>query len=47
MQLFESAGKILLGRPELRWEDNVRMGLREKGTNMRNFIDLAEDGDYW
>jgi hypothetical protein len=41
------AGKIPLGRPRHRWEDNIRMDLKEIGINTRNWIDLAQDRDYW
>ena len=36
-----------LGRPWRRWEDNIRMDLKEIGVNMRNWVDLAQDRDYW
>ena len=46
-----SAGKPTenrpLGRPSRRWEDNIRMDLEEIGTNTGNWVDLAQDGDYW
>ena len=29
-------GKKPLGRPRRRWEDNIRMGLKEIGINTRN-----------
>ena len=29
-------GKRPLGRPRCRWEDNIRMDLKEIGTNTRN-----------
>ena len=29
-------GKRLLGRPRHRWENNIRMDLKEIGINMRN-----------
>ena len=29
-------GKRPLGRPRDRWEDNIRMDLKEIGINMRN-----------
>ena len=35
----------LLGR--CRWEDNIRMDVKETGINMRNWINLAQDIDYW
>ena len=30
-----------------RWEDNGRIDLKEIGINTRNWIDLAQDRDYW
>ena len=39
--------KIPLGRPKRRWEDNVRMVLKEIGINTRNWVDSAQDKDYW
>ena len=41
------AGKRLLGRPSRRWEDNIRMDLKELGVNTRNWVDLAQVSDYW
>ena len=29
-----------------RWDDNIRMDLKEIGINMRNWVDLAQDRDY-
>ena len=29
-------GKICLGRPKRKWEDSIRMGLKEMGLNTRN-----------
>ena len=40
-------GKRPLGRPRRRWEDNIRMDLEEIGINARNWIDSAQDRDYW
>ena len=40
-------GKRPLGRPRHRWEDNVRMDLEEIGINAGNWIDSAQDRDYW
>jgi hypothetical protein len=40
-------GKRPLGRPRRRWEDNIRMDLKEIGINLRNLVDSAEDRDYW
>ena len=38
-------GKRHLGRPRSRWEDNIRMDLREIGINTRNWVDSAQDMD--
>ena len=34
-----------IGRPRRRWEDNIKMDLREVGCNPGEWIDLAEDRD--
>ena len=39
-------GKRPLGRPRHRWEDNIRMDLKEIG-NTRNWVDSDQDRDYW
>ena len=36
-------GKRLSGRPRRRWEDNIRMGLKEIGINTRNWVDSTQD----
>ena len=36
-----------LGKPRRRWEDNIRMGLKEIGINTRNWVDSAQERDYW
>jgi hypothetical protein len=36
-------GKRPLGRPRHRWEDNIKMDLREIGINGANWIQLARD----
>ena len=41
------AGKSPLGRPRRRWVDNIRMYHKEIGTNTRNWVDSAQDRDYW
>ena len=43
----KSTGNRPLGRPRRRWEDNIRMDLKEMGINTRNWIDSAQDMDYW
>jgi hypothetical protein len=40
-------GKRPLGRPTRRWEDNIRMDLRETGWGGMDWIDLAQDRDQW
>ncbi|KAJ4425841.1 hypothetical protein ANN_27467 [Periplaneta americana] len=40
-------GKRPLGRPRRRWEDHIKMDLREVGYDDRNWIDLAQDRDQW
>ena len=50
MEESRSAFKILtvapLGRPRRRWEDNIRMNIKEIGINTRNWVDSAQDRDY-
>ena len=36
-----------LGRPRRRWEDNIKIDLREVDYDPRDWIDLAEDRDQW
>ena len=40
-------GKRHLGRPRRRWEDNIRMDLEEIGISAGNWVDLAQDMNYW
>ena len=40
-------GKRPLGRPRRRWEDNIRMDLEEKGINAGNWVDSAQERNYW
>ena len=39
-------GKRPLGRPRRRWEDSIRMDLKEIGINTSNLVDSAEHRDY-
>ena len=39
--------KGLLGRLKRRWEDNIRMGLKEIGINLGNWVDSAKVREYW
>ena len=36
-----------LGRPRRRWEDNIRMDLEEIGISAGNWVDSAQNRDYW
>jgi hypothetical protein len=36
-------GKRPLERPRRRWEDNIKMGLREIGIDGANWIQLTQD----
>jgi hypothetical protein len=40
-------GKRPLGRPRLRWEDNIKMDLRKIGIDGANWIELAQDRVQW
>ena len=42
-----STGKRTLRRPRHRREDNIRMDLKEIDINTRNWVDTAQDRDYW
>ena len=39
-------GKRPLGRPRRRWEDNIKLDLREVGGG-GNWMELAQDRDRW
>ena len=40
-------GRRLLGRPTHRWEDNIKMDVREVGWGGMDCIDLTLDRDSW
>jgi hypothetical protein len=40
-------GKRRLGRTRRRWEDNIKMDLRETGIDGTNWIHLAQDRVHW
>jgi hypothetical protein len=40
-------GKRPLGRPRRRWEDRIRMDLRETGWGSVEWFQLAHDRDRW
>jgi len=39
--------KRTLGRPRLKWEDNIKINLQELGCGGMDWMDLAEDRDRW
>ena len=41
------AGNRPLVRPRRRWEDNIRMDLEEIGINAGNWVDSAQDRNYF
>ena len=43
IQTVKLTGKTLLQRPSCRWEDNIRIYLRQIGVNTRIWIDWAQD----
>jgi hypothetical protein len=40
-------GRRPLGRPRRRWEDNIKIDLREIGFGDVDWIHLAQDRDRW
>ena len=40
-------GKRPLGRPRHRWEDNIKMDLKEVGGGHGDWMELAQDRDGW
>jgi hypothetical protein len=42
-----SEGKRPLGRPRRRWEDNIKMNLQEVGGGREDWMELAQDRDWW
>ena len=56
MEQFRNAYKVLegkpeskrpLGRPRRRWDNSIKMDLREVGCDPRDWIALAADRDHW
>jgi len=54
MEGCRSTFKILTSKPtgkrplwRLRWEDYIRINHTKIGLNMRNWVVLAQDRDYW
>jgi hypothetical protein len=42
-----SKGKETTGRPRRRWEDNIKLDLREMRVDGANWIRLAQNGVQW
>jgi hypothetical protein len=40
-------GRRPLGRPRRRWEDNIKMDLKEVGWEGVDWIHMAQDRDRW
>ena len=36
-----------IGRHRRRWENNIKIDLKEIGNSTCNWVDSAEDRDYW
>ena len=47
MLIDTPAGKRPLGKLKRRWGDNIRIYRKEVGINMRSWVHLAQDRDYW
>ena len=43
----KNAGKRPLWRPRRRWEDNIKMDLREVGGGCGDWLELIQDRDRW
>ena len=43
----KSIRKKSLGKPLRISEDSIRMDLKEIGSNTRDWVDWAQDRDYW
>ena len=40
-------GKRPLGKPSIRWEDNIKMDLQGVGWGVMDLIEVAQDSDRW
>ena len=43
----KAEGKRPLGRPRIRWEDNIKTDLQKVGSGGMDWIELAQDRDRW
>ena len=47
MLVGKPIGNWSLGSPRRRWEKNIRMDLEEIGISAGNWVDSAQDRNYW
>ena len=48
LQCFKiSSGKGPFGRSSRRWKDNIRMDLKEISIHARNWVNSAQDSNFW
>ena len=40
-------GRRPLRRPRRRWKDNIKMDLQEVGCRVMDWIELAQDREWW
>jgi hypothetical protein len=45
--VWRPEGRSPLGRPRRRWEDNIKISLREIGIAGANWIELAQERVQW
>ena len=45
--VWKPEGKRPLGRPKHKWEDNIKVDLREVGCGGMDWMKLAQDRDRW
>ena len=45
--VWKSEGKRPLGRSRRRWEDNIKLDFQEVGFGSMNWIDVAQDREWW
>jgi len=45
--LGKSEGKLSMGRPRLRWNNNIKMNLQEVGCGGMEWFELVDDRNSW
>jgi hypothetical protein len=45
LKIGKPEGKRPLGKPRCRWEDNIRMDLRELGWDVVDWVHMTQDRD--